>query len=147
MNFPILWKSRKRCWIRLPSGRIFLIWAFPLILSEGCAEIYNEKCLANCKAGIYHLNITHKPLIEEIGKLQREGYLVCATGLSDNTVEMHEVKTQDKMAFILGNEGSGVRKEVMEASDLVMKIDMRNIDSLNVGMAASIIMYQFRRKL
>ena len=60
---------------------------------------------------------------------------------------MHEVKTQDKMAFILGNEGSGVRKEVMEASDLVMKIDMRNIDSLNVGMAASIIMYQFRRKL
>ncbi len=118
-----------------------------LILSEGCAEIYNEKCLANCKAGIYHLNITHKPLIEEIGKLQREGYLVCATGLSVNTVEMHEVKTQDKMAFILGNEGSGVRKEVMEASDLVMKIDMRNIDSLNVGMAASIIMYQFRRKL
>ena len=51
------------------------------------------------------------------------------------------------MAFILGNEGSGVCKEVMEASDLVMKIDMRNIDSLNVGMAASIIMYQFRRKL
>ena len=48
------------------------------------------------------------------------------------------------MAFILGNEGSGVLKELMDASDCIMKIDMRNIDSLNVGMAASIIMYRFR---
>ena len=48
------------------------------------------------------------------------------------------------MAFVLGNEGSGVTAEVMDACDGTIKIDMRNIDSLNVGMAASIVMYRFR---
>ena len=57
---------------------------------------------------------------------------------------MHEIKASDHMAFILGNEGSGVSEELMDLSDEVVKIDMRNIDSLNVAMAASIIMYQFR---
>ena len=115
-----------------------------LVLSEGCAEIYNEKCLLACKEGIYHLNICHKDLDKEVIRLKEKGYRVYATGLSDDTKEMHEVKAEDKMAFILGNEGSGVRKELMDLSDNVMKIDMRNIDSLNVGMAAAIIMYQFR---
>lgn len=115
-----------------------------LILSKDCAEIYNEKCLANCKAGIYELRICHKDLSEEILRLKDKGYYVAATGLSDDTKDMREVKPQEKMAFILGNEGSGVDKKLMEISDCTMKIDMRNIDSLNVGMAASIIMYEFR---
>ena len=47
------------------------------------------------------------------------------------------------MAFVLGNEGSGVSMKVMDISDEVIKIDMCNIDSLNVAMAASIVMYNF----
>ncbi|MBQ6149163.1 MAG: hypothetical protein IJI83_06440 [Oscillospiraceae bacterium] len=115
-----------------------------MILSENCADIYNEKCLDNCKGGIYTLKIRHGDILKEIKKLQDDGYLVCATGLRKNTKELHEVKAVEKMAFILGNEGSGVRSEVMDAADEIIKIDMCNIDSLNVGMAAAIIMYQFR---
>ena len=47
------------------------------------------------------------------------------------------------MAFILGNEGSGVRESTFEISDEVVKIDMHNIDSLNVAMAGAIVMYRF----
>jgi TrmH family RNA methyltransferase len=115
-----------------------------VVLSEGCADIYNEKCLANCKGGIYTLELSQRDLFEETKRLQDMGYKVYATGLSNDTKEMHEVAASEKMAFILGNEGSGVRLELMDICDEVMKIDMRNIDSLNVGMAASIIMYQFR---
>ncbi|MBQ2658832.1 MAG: RNA methyltransferase [Erysipelotrichaceae bacterium] len=116
-----------------------------LILSEECADIYNEKCIDNCKGGIYTLNICHKDLLEEVKKLKQKGYAVYATGLQDNTRELHEVESTEKMAFILGNEGSGVSKQLMEEADGVMKIDMRNIDSLNVGMASAIIMYRFRQ--
>lgn len=115
-----------------------------LILSPGCAEITNEKCLAASKGGIYKLNIAHGDLLEEIAGLKEEGFRIYATGLSNDTKQMHEVKAEERMAFILGNEGSGVSKDVMAAADFVMKIDMRNIDSLNVGMAAAIIMYRFR---
>ena len=114
-----------------------------LILSENCADIYNEKCLDNCKGNLYNLKIAHRELLSEIKKLQNKGYRVYATGLRNNTRELYEVKGQDKVAIILGNEGSGVREEVMDASDEIIKIDMENIDSLNVGMAASIILYYF----
>ena len=49
------------------------------------------------------------------------------------------------MAIILGNEGSGVREEVMAISDEVVKIDMHNIDSLNVAMAGAILMHRFKK--
>ncbi|MBR4470736.1 MAG: RNA methyltransferase [Erysipelotrichaceae bacterium] len=115
-----------------------------LILSEDCADICHEKCLSACKGGIYTLNIVRKDLSVEIPKLRKDGYLVYATGLRNNTKELHDVHATEKMAFILGNEGSGVREDLMDLSDDIMKIDMRNIDSLNVAMAASIIMYRFR---
>ena len=132
----------------LNIGRIMeaaILFGFDsLILSPGCAEITNEKCLAASKGGIYELNIVHGDLLDEIASLKNQGYRIYATGLRNDTRQMHKVEPEERMAFILGNEGSGVCEEVMEAADQVMKIDMRNIDSLNVGMAAAIIMYRFR---
>ena len=114
-----------------------------LILSENCADIYNEKCLDNCKGNLYRLKIAHKELLNEIKKLQDKGFTVYGTGLRNNTRELYETDRKEKVAVILGNEGSGVREEVMDACDEIIKIDMENIDSLNVGMAASIILYYF----
>ena len=114
-----------------------------LIMSENCADIYNEKCLNNCKGNLYKIKIAHKDLLSEIRILQNKGYCVYATGLRNNTRELYEVERKEKIAVVLGNEGSGVREEVMDICDEIIKIDMENIDSLNVGMAASIILYYF----
>lgn len=114
-----------------------------IILSENCADIYNEKCLNNCRGNLYKLKIAHKELVKEIGKLKDRGYYVYATGLRNNTIELYEAERKDRIAVVLGNEGSGVREEVMDACQQIIKIDMENIDSLNVGMAASIILYYF----
>ena len=131
----------------LNIGRImeaaYLFGFDSLILSEESADIYNEKCIINSKGAIFKLNICHKNLNEEVINLQNKGYKVYATGLRKQTKEMHEVEPQEKMAFILGNEGSGVDSHLMDIADEIMKIDMVNIDSLNVGMAGSIIMYHF----
>ena len=115
-----------------------------MILSDNCADIYNEKCLDNCKGAIFSLNISYHNLYELIPQLQSDGYKVYTTGLRNNTKNLHDVETFDKMAFIMGNEGSGVQEKLMDLSDETIKIDMCNIDSLNVAMAASIIMYNFR---
>lgn len=115
-----------------------------IIISDDSADIYNEKCLKASKGAIYKLNICIRNLSEEIKHLQEKGYKVCATGLRDNTLELYEVETTDKMAFVLGNEGSGVTSEIMDICDEIVKIAMVNIDSLNVAMAGSIVMYQFK---
>ena len=131
----------------LNIGRIMeaaLLFGFDsLVLSSNCADIYNEKCLSNSRGAIYSLNLCHRDLSTEIKKLQQNGYKVYATGLRNETRMFHEIEASDKMAFVLGNEGSGVREEIMDLCDEIVKIDMRNIDSLNVAMAASIIMYHF----
>ena len=115
-----------------------------LILSEDCADLYNEKCLQNCYGGIYDLKICIGDLTEKIKELKNRGFKVYATALRNDTYDLYDVPFSDRMAFVLGNEGSGVTEEVMKACDGTIKIDMRNIDSLNVGMAASIVMYRFR---
>ncbi len=131
----------------LNIGRIMeaaLLFGFDsLILSPNCADIYNEKCLSNSRGAIYSLNICRRDLSGEIKKLQQNGYKVYATGLRNETRMFNEIETSDKMAFVLGNEGSGVRDEIMDLCNEIVKIDMRNIDSLNVAMAAAIVMYHF----
>ena len=114
-----------------------------IILSRNCADIYNEKCLNNGKGALFMLKICHKDLKEAIADLHEEGFKVYATGLRNETKMFNEIPAGEKMAFVLGNEGSGVRSGIMDLCDEIIKIDMCNIDSLNVAMAASIIMYHF----
>ena len=133
----------------LNIGRImeaaYLFGFDSVILSNESADIYNEKCLFNSRGAIFKLNITHKDLNTEVINLQNKGYKVYATGLRNETKELHEIKPSDKMAIILGNEGSGVDSHLMDIADEILKIDMVNIDSLNVGMAGSLIMYYFSK--
>lgn len=132
----------------LNIGRImeaaYLFGYDSIILSDESVDIYNEKCIRNSKGSIFKLNICHKNLFDEVKLLKNMGYKVYATGLRNNTKQMHELSNSEKMAFILGNEGSGVDITLMDIADDTVKIDMLNIDSLNVAMAASIIMYYFK---
>ena len=118
-----------------------------IVMSNNCADIYNEKCLDNCKGSIYDINLYHTDLYEEINNLKAQGFKVYATGLSDNTKTLDEIVESEKMAFVFGNEGSGVSKQIMDICDEIIKIDMCNIDSLNVAMAASIVLYKFNKEL
>ena len=114
-----------------------------VVLSKNAADIYNQKCLEAAKSSIYNVNIIRGDIKEEIYKLKELGFKIYSTGLKDYSLEMYDVKPSEKMAIILGNEGSGVKEDTMSISDEIIKIDMHNIDSLNVAMAGAILMYRF----
>ena len=67
-----------------------------------------------------------------------------ATGLKRDTKELHELNCLHRFMIVLGNEGAGVSEEVYAKSDLIFKIPMQNMDSLNVAVAGGISMYHFR---
>lgn len=131
----------------LNIGRIFesaYLFNFDMIiLSNNCADIYNSKCLLSAGKCIYNVAFCQMDVSSAINDLKKEGFKIYSTGLKSYSKELYEVEPQDKMAFILGNEGSGVKEETFEKSDDIIKIDMHNIDSLNVAMAGAIIMYRF----
>ena len=131
----------------LNIGRImeaaYLFGFDSLLLSKNCADIYHPKCIEASKGNIFRLNIYIGDIPYEIKELKDKGFKIYATGLRDNTLSLDDVIPSSKMAIILGNEGSGVSEETFALADEIIKIDMHNIDSLNVAMAGAIIMYRF----
>lgn len=79
--------------------------------------------------------------------LQSEGFIVVSSALDDHSVPLplFYPEKRERYAVILGSEGWGLPKEVVSASDHVVKIPMHHeVDSLNVGAAAAILLWHFR---
>ena len=73
----------------------------------------------------------------------------CATAPEKPPIKQYgknikNVKVNGKYAIIMGNEGNGVRENIKNLSDEKLYIKMNNdCESLNVGVATSIILYEF----
>lgn len=116
-----------------------------VILGDGCVDLYNEKVIRSTQGAIFKLPILNQNLEEAITVLTEQGVQIYGTSLQ-NGRPLGEIKEASKMAFILGNEGSGVSQELLSATDGNIFIEMsENIESLNVSIAGSIIMYRFRQ--
>jgi TrmH family RNA methyltransferase len=59
---------------------------------------------------------------------------------------MSEIPDTGKLAFVFGNEGKGVTPAIQKAADERLRIEMEGFESLNVAVAAGIVMYHYRRK-
>ena len=114
-----------------------------VLLSKDTADIYHPKCLKAAEGALFDLNIVRGDLEELIASYKKEGFEVLATGLKKNTKELAELHFDHKYLIVLGNEGSGVSDKIYALSDVIFKIAMENIDSLNVAIAGSIIMEYF----
>lgn len=121
-----------------------------VILSEGCAFKYNFKTIQSSQGSVFKLNIVdgNKNLLFN---LQRNGYKLVSTSLDVNSEFLSKItfKNGTNYVIILGNEGNGISKDIQEKSDLKIKIEIEDIDSLNVGVAGGIIMYaasNYRKK-
>ncbi|MEG1444688.1 MULTISPECIES: RNA methyltransferase [unclassified Glutamicibacter] len=78
---------------------------------------------------------------EDIQTLKKHGYEMLAMELTEDAIPLNEVeiKSGQKVAMILGNEGRGVTDEALAAVDRTVIIPMyREVDSLNVGAASAI---------
>ena len=109
-----------------------------VILRGGCSQ-YNEKVLQSTQGAIFKLNITNN-FDEKILKK----YKVIATEIK-GSVDISTVSNIGSHILILGNEAHGVSDELLKLSDLRVRIDIKNIESLNVAIAGAIAMYQLSK--
>ena len=112
--------------------------------SKGCADIYNPKTIQSSQGALFYMPVIQTNLETQIQALQDQGIQVYATALHKKHVALQDVKGNDCYAILLGNEGQGIQKELIEASDVIVKIEMETFESLNVAIAASICMYTFK---
>ena len=110
-----------------------------VIFSIDSVDIYNEKVISATKGAIFEIPVFKKD-IEEINK----GYQVISSTLSSKSVSLENAKANKPFILVLGNESHGVSQRVVDLSDLLVKIPMNVMDSLNVSVAAGILMYYFK---
>ena len=119
---------------------------FDILIDEGSSYKYNPKVIQASQGSIFKLNIINSDYSHLIS-LKKEGYKIIVTALNNNSIYLKDFKLKDneKYVIVFGNEGQGVSKEIIDIADYVLKIDINNIDSLNVAIASGIILYSLKK--
>lgn len=112
-------------------------------LSEGCADVYNEKVIRATQGALFHLPVYQKKLENEIERLKKKKVKVYATSLHEAKF-LSTMEKENAVALVFGNEGQGVRDKIIQMCDTSIKIEMDAFESLNVAIAAGICMYYFK---
>lgn len=80
-------------------------------------------------------------------RLHALGFKTAALALTDDSVSIADpaLKEEDRLALILGTEGTGLTAETVRLSDYTVKIPMyHNVDSLNVAAAGALAFWETR---
>ncbi|MGM9904331.1 RNA methyltransferase [Enterococcus sp. 10A9_DIV0425] len=114
-----------------------------VLLGKGTADIYSTKVLRSMQGSNYHLPVITVDLNQIIPDLKKKGFMVYGTELNEQAVALTKIKPTENYAIIMGNEGQGVSSELLALADQNIYIPMKgNAESLNVGVATGILLYQ-----
>lgn len=113
-----------------------------IIISDKTVDVYNSKVIRASQGMLFHMNIIRENLLEKVPVLKKESYQILGTKVTHGK-SLKSLEKIKKFAIIMGNEGSGMSDELSELCDLFVYIDMSDLcESLNVGVATSIILYE-----
>lgn len=83
-----------------------------------------------------------KDVIALIKKLKKEGYIIIGIEQAPNSVNYKKVKLQNKNAFIVGTEVTGIPKSILKHCDIIAEIPMKGKkESLNVSVALGVVLF------
>jgi TrmH family RNA methyltransferase len=112
-----------------------------VILGDGTVDVYNSKVIRSSQGSIFHIPIVKRKLNEAISELQQYKVSIYGTSLQ-NGVDYRKTEAADSFALLIGNEGSGVTKELLMLTDQNLYIPIYGkAESLNAGIAAGILLY------
>ena len=117
----------------------------PVVLLEGCADPWSWKVIRSTMGAAFRTPVVQATWEEVLTKFREAGIPIGVTALSDRAVDIRTARLSD-MALVIGSEGRGVRKEVLENADHELIIPMNpHCESLNAAIAAAIVMWEIRR--
>lgn len=118
-----------------------------IVLGEGCCDLYNDKVIRSTQGIGFHLNIISRNLVEVINELKEKEIPVLGTRVEfGEDIRTLTNRDKEKYALIMGNEGRGVDREILDMCDKYIYIELDSkVESLNVAIAASILLYELNR--
>jgi TrmH family RNA methyltransferase len=118
-----------------------------IILSKGTVDLYNPKVARSTMGSLFHLPIiTTEDEKETIGHLKEKNVKIVATEASAK-LNCFNSDLKGPTAFLIGNEGAGLSKEMIGLADESVSIPMvGKSESLNAGVSVSVLLYEASRQ-
>lgn len=114
-----------------------------VIMSRGTADIYNPKTIRSTMGSLYRVPFLYvEELTEAMNRLKENEITVYAAHLKGEQY-FDEISYSGGSAFLIGNEGSGLREETAKRADVWLKIPMEGkLESLNAAVSAALLLYR-----
>ena len=113
-----------------------------VFLGNGTVDLYNSKTLRSAQGSHFHLEIYEGALEEFMIEFKTKSFPILGTVLNLEAKPYKEVHMDGPFALVVGNEGAGIRPELLGLLDSNIYIPIKGqAESLNVAIAASILMF------
>ena len=117
----------------------------PVALLEGCADPYSHKVVRASMGAVFRTPVVQTDWATAQQACRDAGICVAVTALTDRAQDLRQAALE-RMAVVIGSEGRGVRKEILENAQAELIIPMNErCESLNAAIAAAIVMWQMRQ--
>ncbi len=118
-----------------------------VIMSKDTVDIYNPKTIRSTMGSIYRVpHIYIEDLAQVLTKLHENGVHTYAAHLAGETY-YDAFDFKQGTAFLIGNEGNGLKKETADRAESYLKIPMEGkVESLNAAMSAGLLVYEAHRQ-
>ena len=117
-----------------------------VMLGEKTASHFNAKAIRASAGSVFREPLMHVRLQETIALLKQQGIRIVATS-SHKGQPVDQVVLTGPLALVIGSEGAGVPPEILAQADALITIPHSGrVESLNAGIAASIVLYEAARQ-
>lgn len=118
-----------------------------VVMSRDTVDLFSPKVVRSTMGSLYRMPFfITEDVLETIQQMKDMGIAVYAAHLKGEKF-YDECSYKNGTAFLIGNEGNGLRKETADAASDYLKIPMcGSLESLNAAMAAGILMYEAARQ-
>lgn len=117
-----------------------------VLLGEKTVSHFNSKAVRGSAGSIFREPLIRVKLVESIVRLKQQGVRILATS-SHKGKPLHEADFTGAAMIVVGNEGAGVPPEILSLADELVTIPHSpRVESLNAGIAASILLYEAARQ-
>ena len=117
-----------------------------IVLSADCADLYNPRVIRAAMGTLFHMPVLiAQDIVGVIKALSHRGR-VYAAALDESAKQLGELSFGEADAVVVGNEGHGLSAAVLAACTDKVYIPMAaGVESLNAGVAASVLLWEFYR--
>src|SRR5262249_34497709 len=119
-----------------------------LIVSETSSSPYLRRAVRNSMGTIFQLPVIEGPrLVDSLRELRVRGIRLIAAHPHVEGRTLSQANFTGDCCVVFGSEGLGISKEVLDLCDEAVAIPMPpTVDSLNVGAAAAVFLYEANRQ-